>query len=395
MQTQQHTPPAAFERAILHLDLDAFFVSVALLQHPELRGKPLIIGGHSDRGVVSSCSYEARQFGVRSAMPVQSALRLCPEAIVLPTDMQAYVRHSRLVTQLIAESAPVLQKASIDEFYVDLTGMDQYFGCWKWALALRERIIRESGLPISMALSVNKTVSKIGTGEAKPNGALLIPAGTERDFLAPLPVNRMPFVGKETERKLDIRGIKTIGQLAATAPDLLERIFGKHGVDLWHRANGRDDSPVEARQEQKSMSTERTFNEDIGDANALRDRLTDLVTRLAFDLRKDQKLTACIAVKVRYPDFTTLMQQRTIPPTANDSVLLRTAREIFDKLYDARRPLRLLGVRFSELRTGSQQANLFEDTERETQLLRQLDQIRQKFGAGAVVRGVNVKKKLE
>lgn len=395
MQTQPPTPPAAFERAILHLDLDAFFVSVALLQHPELRGKPLIIGGHSDRGVVSSCSYEARQYGVRSAMPVQSALRLCPEAIVLPTDMQAYVRHSRLVTQIIADAAPVLQKASIDEFYVDLTGMDQYFGCWKWALALRERIIQESGLPISMALSVNKTVSKIGTGEAKPNGALLIPTGTECDFLAPLPVNRMPFVGKETERKLEIRGIKTIGQLAATAPDLLERIFGKHGVDLWQRANGRDDSPVEARQEQKSMSTERTFHEDISDANALRDRLTDLVTRLAFDLRKDQKLTACVAVKVRYPDFTTLMQQRTIPHTANDSVLIRTAREIFDKLYDARRPLRLLGVRFSELLTGSQQTNLFEDTERETHLLRELDQIRQKFGAGAVMRGVNVKKKPE
>ncbi|MEO6759483.1 MAG: DNA polymerase IV, partial [Saprospiraceae bacterium] len=212
---------------------------------------------------------------------------------------------------------------------------------------------------------------------------------TEKAFLAPLPVSCMPFIGKETEHKLTIRDIKTIGQLSATPVDLLERIFGVHGRHIWERANGIDDSPVEAYREQKSMSTERTFHEDIGDGQELRDRLTALVTQLAFDLRKDRKLTACVAVKVRYGDFSTFTQQRVIPMTANDSVLLRTALEIFQKLHDARRPVRLLGVRFGNLGMGNQQANLFEDTVREAQLLRELDQIRERFGSKAIVRGVN------
>ncbi len=382
-----------FDRAILHLDLDAFFVSVELLRHPELRGLPLIIGGSSERGVVSSCSYEARRFGVRSAMPVRAALRLCPEATVLRGDMEAYGKHSKIVTRLIAASAPLFEKASIDEFYVDLTGMDKYFGCWKWSLELRQRIIRETGLPLTMALSVNKTVSKIGAGEAKPNGELLIPAGTERDFLAPLPVGKMPSIGKETERKLLHLGVRTIGQLAAMPPALLERDFGKHGLYIWKRAAGEDDSPVSPYHEQKSLSTERTFHTDIGDAEQLRNRLTDLVTRLAFELRQDKKLTACVAVKVRYPDFSTFTQQRKVPLTANDSILMKAAQEIFGQLYDPHRPLRLLGVRFSDLASGNEQTNLFDNTARETDLLRQLDHIRERFGQAAVVRGVNARKK--
>lgn len=382
-----------FDRAILHLDLDAFFVSVELLSRPELKGKPLIIGGSSDRGVVSSCSYEARKMGVTSAMPVKSALRLCPEAVVIRGDMESYARHSRLVTQIIAEDAPQFQKASIDEFYVDLSGMDKYFGCWNWAQRLRRRIIEESGLPISAALSVNKTVSKIGTGEAKPNGELLIPAGTEKDFLAPLPIGRMPFVGKETERRLQLRGVYTLGELAAMDPALLERIFGKHGQQLWERANGIDDSPVESWREQKSISTERTFHEDIGDRQRLLDKLTELSTLLAYDLRHDGKSTACVAVKIRYPDFSTQTRQKTIALTANDSILIETAHELFGQVYDGRRPLRLLGVRFSELNEGSVQTNLFGDTEKETRLLAQLDKIRDKFGSKSVVRSVNSRPK--
>lgn len=382
-----------FDRAILHLDLDAFYVSVELLRHPELRGKPVIIGGSSERGVVSSCSYEARRFGVRSAMPVRAALQCCPEATVLRGDMEAYAKHSKIVTRMIAESAPLFEKASIDEFYVDLSGMDKYFGCWKWSQELRRRIMSETGLPLTMALSVNKTVSKIGAGEAKPNGELLIPAGTERDFLAPLPVGKMPSIGKETERKLAQLGIRSIGQLAAMPPALLERDFGKHGFYIWKRAQGEDDSPVSPWHEQKSLSTERTFHADIGDAQQLRDRLTDLVTRLAFELRQDKKLTACVAVKVRYPDFSTFTRQNKVPLTASDSILMKAAQEIFGQLYDHRRPLRLLGVRFSDLASGNEQTSLFDDTAREADLLQQLDKIRARFGAGAVVRGVNVKKK--
>ena len=283
----------------------------------------------------------------------------------------------------------MLQKSSIDEFYVDLTGMDQHFGCWKWSQELRQRIMRETGLPISMALAANKSVSKIATGEAKPNGEMLVPAGTEKAFLALLPVNRMPFIGKETEHKLAIRDIKTIGQLSETPVDLLERIFGVHGRHIWERANGLDDSPVESYREQKSMSTERTFHEDIGDGQELRDRLTALVTQLAFDLRQDQKLTANVAIKVRYGDFSTFTQQRKISMTANDSVLMRNAQEIFHQLHQAGRPIRLLGVRFGDLCVGNQQTNLFDDTVRETQLLAQLDHIRKRFGTKAIVRGVN------
>ena len=380
-----------FTRAILHLDLDAFFVSVELLRRPELKGKPIIIGG-SERGVVSSCSYEARKTGVHSAMPVKAALRLCPEAVVIRGDMESYGKQSRIVTKIIAESAPLFQKASIDEFYVDLSGMDEHFGCWKWAREMRQRIIKETGLPISMALSVNKTVSKIGTGEAKPNGELLIPAGTERAFLAPLPVGKMPSVGKETELRLNQLGIRTLGHLAAMSPGLLEHDLGKHGLQLWKRANGEDNNLVEPFHEQKSISTERTFFEDIGDAGQLRDKLTELVTRLAFELRGDKKLTSCVAVKIRYSDFSTFTQQRKIPRTASDSILLRTALELFDQRYDTRRPLRLLGVRFGDLVEGSEQVNLFDDTSRENQLLKELDKIRQRFGMKAVVRGTNVGK---
>ncbi|MCB0576898.1 MAG: DNA polymerase IV, partial [Saprospiraceae bacterium] len=266
---------------VLHLDLDAFFVSVELLRQPELRGKPVIVGGLSDRAVVSSCSYEARKFGVRSAMPVKAALRLCPEAVVLRGDMSAYGQHSRIVTRIIADAAPLFEKASIDEFYVDLSGMDKYFGCWKWSQALRQRIMKETGLPLTMALSVNKTVSKIGAGEAKPNGELLIPAGTERAFLAPLAVGKMPSIGRETQRKLALMGIHTLGQLAEAPAAMLEREFGKHGSYMIKKARGEDDSAVSPYREQKSISTERTFHADIGEIRQLRDRLTDLVTRLA------------------------------------------------------------------------------------------------------------------
>ena len=382
-----------FERAVLHLDLDAFFVSVELLRQPELRGKPVIVGGLSDRAVVSSCSYEARKFGVRSAMPVKAALRLCPEAVVLRGDMSAYGQHSRIVTRIIADAAPLFEKASIDEFYVDLSGMDKYFGCWKWSQALRQRIMKETGLPLTMALSVNKTVSKIGAGEAKPNGELLIPAGTERAFLAPLAVGKMPSIGRETQRKLALMGIHTLGQLAEAPAAMLEREFGKHGSYMIKKARGEDDSAVSPYREQKSISTERTFHTDIGEIRQLRDRLTDLVTRLAFELRQDRKHTACVAVKIRYPDFSTFSKQRKVPLTARDSTLMEAAQELFGELYDHRRPLRLMGVRFSDLSNGQAQAELFAENARETQLLQQLDHIRKKFGESAVVRGVNARKK--
>jgi DNA polymerase-4 len=376
-----------FNRAILHLDLDAFFVAVECLQNSALKGKPVIVGGKSGRGVVASCSYEARRFGVHSAMPMRMALRLCPDAIVVRGDMEQYSRYSALVTEVIEEEAPLFEKASIDEFYLDLTGMDRYFGCWKWSKELREKIIRETGLPISAGLSVNKLVSKVGTGEAKPNGARLVEAGIEREFLAPLSTRKLPSIGEQTYKKLSFMGVRQVGLLAQLPPSLLAREFGKHGHDIWKKANAIDDRPVEPYRERKSISTERTFQEDTIDVRFLKDQLLDMVTRLAFELRQQQKLTSCITVKLRYADFNTYTRQKKITHTANDRSLIRYARELFDQLYQRRQLVRLIGLRFSGLVHGSYQISLFEDTEEEVKLLQAMDGIRKRFGDGAIGMG--------
>ncbi len=374
-----------FARAILHFDLDAFFAAVECRDNDALKGRPLIIGGGS-RGVVASCSYEARTFGVRSAMPVKMALRLCPDAIVLRGDMERYSRASRLVTEIIAGQAPLFEKASIDEFYLDLSGMDRYIGCWKWSNELRQRIMHEAGLPISMGLSVNKLVSKVGAGEAKPNGALKIDTGVERAFLAPLPVGKLPGVGQETDRKLRLMGVRTVQILSDIPPGLLQREFGQPGLDLWRKANAEDDSPVVPFRDPKSMSSEHTFHADTTDLRRLNDQLTTLVSRLAFDLRQARKLTACVTVKIRYADFNTYTRQKRIPHTAQDVDLLRIARELFQQLYERRQSLRLIGVQFSHLVHGFPQLDLFEQTAEENQLLERLDHLRRRFGQAAVKR---------
>ncbi len=379
-----------FQKAILHLDLDAFFASVEILKNSALQGKPVLVGGTSGRGVVASCSYEARRFGIRSAMPMSMALRLCPDAVVVRGDYDEYSRRSKLITDIIDEKAPLFEKASIDEFYLDLTGMDKHFGCWKWSNELRQKIIRESGLPISLGLSVNKLVSKVGTGEAKPNGAKLVENGTEKAFLAPLPVGKLPSAGRETQQKLALMGVRTVKVLSQIPPKLLEREFGKHGISLWKKANAIDNSPVVPYHEAKSISTERTFQTDTIDVRLLHDRLTDMVSRLAFELRNQQKLTSCVTVKIRYTDFNTYTQQRTIPFTASDRALLATSKELFDKLFQRRQLVRLIGVKFSGLVHGHCQLNLFEDTGEEVRLLEQMDRIRKRFGEGAVRKAVTV-----
>ena len=375
-----------FDRAILHLDLDAFFVSVECLRNPVLKGRPLIIGGSSSRGVVASCSYEARAYGIRSAMPVKMALRLCPDVLIVKGDVEAYSKYSKLVTEIIAEDAPIFEKASIDEFYVDLTGMDKYFGCFQWSSELRERIMDHSGLPISFGLSINKLVSKVGTGEAKPNGVKMIQAGLEKSFLAPLSTVKIPSIGLATYRKLSFMGVRTIKTLSEIPAELLEREFGKHGVSLWKKANGIDHAPVVPYSEKKSISTENTFQVDTIEVNLLKDRLTRMVMKLSFELRQMPKLTSCITVKIRYSDFNTYTKQRRIPYTANDKVLIRTAHELFNKLYERRQLVRLIGVRFSSLVHGNYQISIFDDSIREINLLGQLDRIRKRFGANAVMR---------
>ncbi|MCO6491550.1 MAG: DNA polymerase IV [Phaeodactylibacter sp.] len=373
-----------FERAILHLDFDAFFVSVEQQRNSALKGKPLIIGGTGARGVVASCSYEARAYGVYSAMPIKMALRLCPEAVVLRGDMEAYSRQSKVITEIIREEAPLFEKASIDEFYLDLTGMDRHFGCWLWSKELREKIIRESGLPLSIGLSVNKLVSKVGAGEAKPNGAQLVEAGTEKGFLGPLSVRKLPSVGQATCKKLSFMGVRTVQVLSQVPPPLLQREFGKPGLSLWKKANAIDDSPVVPYTDKQSISAEQTFQEDTIDMQFLHGQLAGMVTKLAYELRQSNKLTSCIAVKLRYTDFNTFSKQRKIPYTASDSVLVQQARELLGQLYERRQLVRLVGVRISGLAPGCPQLSLFDASEKEHRLMQAMDRVRRRFGYGAV-----------
>jgi DNA polymerase-4 len=378
------------DRNIVHLDLDTFFVSVERLMNPRLNGLPVIIGGTSDRGVVASCSYEARQFGVHSAMPMKTARMLCRDAIIVRGDMDNYTRYSRAVTQIIADRSPVYEKASIDEHYIDITGMDRFFGCLAWTRELRQTIIRETGLPISVGLSVNKTVSKIATGEAKPNGELEIPQEKVRPFLNPLSIKKIPMIGDKAFRLLRSMGVDTIETLSGIPPEMIEKVLGKNGIIVWKKANGIDPTPVKPYSERKSIGSETTFESDTIDVAMIRRLIPVKVERLAFDLRKKQKLTSCVTVKIRYSNFDTHTLQQHIPYTSFDHILIKTALELFDRLYQRRMLIRLVGVKFSHLVGGVQQLDMFEDTPEMISLYNAMDQIRLKFGKKAIRRAVGV-----
>lgn len=372
------------------MDLDSFFVSVECLENSDLKDKPVLIGGSGDRGVVASCSYEARRFGVRSAMPMKLARRLCPDAIIIRGDHERYSYYSNVVTDIIRDSAPVYEKASIDEFYLDLTGMDKFFGCYKWTTELRQKIMKESGLPISFGLSQNKTVSKIATGEVKPNGQTQISYGLEKSFLAPLPVKKIPMVGEKTYsllRGLGVERVETIQQMPVT---LMENVLGESGIIIWKKANGIDNTPVEPYSERKSISTEETFQQDTIDIDMLQALLVTMTEKLAFQLRSEKKLTACITVKVRYSNFDTHTMQAAIPYTSCDHILLKKARELFTKLYNRRLLVRLVGVRFSHLVNGHYQINLFEDSEEIIRLYQAMDKMKVKYGQDALARAVSL-----
>lgn len=378
------------DQSILHLDLDAFFVAVECKLAPELRGKPLIVGGQSRRGVVAACSYEARHFGVHSAMPMHLALQLCPDAKVISGDMEAYSQQSHLVTEIIADAAPSFEKSSIDEFYIDASGMDKFFGAFRWALELRKKIIKESGLPISMAMSVNKTVSKIATGEHKPDAKHLVPAGAEKDFLAPLAVEKIPGIGAQTASFLHDMGVRTIATLRDMPLKFLISAFGKNGIALSNKANGIDHSMVVPYSEQKSISTESTFGEDTIDVKRMKSILIAMVEKVAFQLREQKKLTSCVTVKIRYSNFDTETKQIHIPYTSSDHILLQTVGQLFDKLYNRRMLIRLVGVRLSNLVHGNQQISLFDDTEEDVNLYEAMDYIKHKHGVEKLVRATTM-----
>jgi DNA polymerase-4 len=377
-------------RTIVHMDLDTFFVAVERLMNSQLIGKPVIVGGFSDRSVVSSCSYEARTYGVHSAMPMKMARMLCPDATIVRGDMEQYTKYSNMVTDVIAESAPVYEKASIDEHYLDITGMDRFFGSVKWTHDLRQRIIRETGLPISLGLSVNKTVCKIATGVAKPNGELEIPAERVIPFLGPLSISKIPGIGEKTYRLLRSMGIASIDTLSQMPPEMMIKVLGQNGLVIWKKANGIDTTPVIPYSERKSISTETTFEQDTIDIHMINELMVRMVEKIAFTLRKKQKLTSCVTLKIRYSNFDTHTVQQRIGYTSFDHVLIPVAKELFRKLYQRRMLIRLVGVKFSYLVTGVQQIDLFDQTPELINLYQAVDRMRLRYGRKSVIRAVGV-----
>jgi len=384
------------ERAIVHMDLDTFFVSCARLINTELNGVPLIVGG-GDRGVVASCSYEARYFGVRSAMPIKMAMMLCPQAKVIKGDMELFSKMSHTVTQVIEEKAPVMEKASIDEFYLDITGMDKFFGAYAWTNELSQAVTKETGLPISFALSVNKTVSKIATGEGKPKGNLEIPELMVRSFLNPLSIRKIPMLGEVTFNLLSRIGIRSIQTLSEMPAEVLQQMIGKNGIELWKKANGIDNNPVQPYRERKSISKEHTFDQDTIDIPKLKALMVNMVEQLAFQLRSEQWLTSTVTVKIRYANFDTETKQCKLPYTSADHTLTIMVMDLFKSLYQRRMRLRLIGIQLSGLVHGTYQINLFEDTIEMMGLYQAMDKVKIRFGSNAIARcaGVDLKKRIK
>ncbi|WP_036151583.1 DNA polymerase IV [Maribacter forsetii] len=373
-------------KTILHIDLDTFYVSVERLNNRELQHKPLLVGGTGDRGVVAACSYETRGFGVHSGMPMKMARELCPDAVVIRGNAGDYSKHSDIVTEIIKEYVPVFEKSSIDEFYADLTGMDRFFGCYQYASEMRKKIINETGLPISFGLSANKVVSKVATNEAKPNNQLKIDEGLEKPFLAPLSIKKIPMVGDKTYQTLRNLGLRQVRTVQEMPMEVMQRVLGANGGVIWKRANGIDNTPVIPFCERKSISTERTFNKDTIDVNRLRGILIAMTENLAYQLRRGDKLTACISVKIRYSDFNTYSKQMRIPYTSGDHILIPKILDLFKTLYNRRLLVRLIGIRFSHLVSGNYQINLFDDTEEILSLYNAMDNIRKRYGDKSVLR---------
>lgn len=382
------------EKQIIHMDQDAFFVSVEVKKDSSLIGKPVIIGGTSDRGVVASCSYEARKFGIHSAMSSRMARMLCPHAVFIRGNMDEYSKASHEITDILRARVPLIEKASIDEHYIDMTGMDRFHSTQKYAHELRELVIKETGLPISFGLSVNKTVSKMATNECKPNGELKVNQTEVRPFLNPLSIRKIPGLGEKTFVKLSDMGIKKIYTLAQIHPDQMNFLLGKSGLSLLQKAQGLDNSPVIPYMEQKSIGTQCTFHADSIDIEMINNLLTAQVMDLAFQLREKKKLTACVTVTIRYANFETETRQVAIGYTSLDSVLIATAKDLFKKMYNRRMLLRLIGVRLSNLVSGFEQIDLYSESTEQYSLVQALDKIRKRFGQGAITRAAALDIKL-
>jgi DNA polymerase-4 len=372
------------DKHIIQMDQVAFFVSVEVRKNSDLIGKPVIIGGSSDRGVVASCSYEARKFGVHSAMPSRMAKQLCPHAVFIRGNMDEYSKASHEITDILKSRVPLIEKASIDEHYIDMTGMDRFHGCMRYAHELRATVIKETGLPISFGLSVNKTVSKMATNECKPNGELNVIKPEVVPFLNPLSIRKIPGLGEKTFIRLSDMGIKKIQTLSMVSPDHMQALLGKNGLSLLQKSKGIDYSPVIPYSEAKSIGTQSTFKSDSIDIEMIGNLLVSMVMDIAFQLREQKKLCACITLTIRYSDFEDVTKQAAIPYTALDSVLIAKAKDLFRQLFQKRKLIRLVGVRLSNLVTGFEQIDLYSQSQEQISLYQALDKIRHRFGSKAI-----------
>ncbi len=383
-------------RTILHLDLDAFFVSVELLDKPELRSKPVAVGGQADsRGVIASASYEARKFGVRSALPTKRALQLCPDLILLSGNHAKYSEHSRRIMDMLRTITPQIEQLSIDEAFLDTTGTELLHGpADRLAHKLHDRVRDEFGLPCSIGVAGNKLVAKIATEKAKPNNVLIVPAGEEAAFLAPQPIRALWGVGPKTAEILKTLGIERIGQIVTARSDVLGRRLGQNGTDdLIRRARGIDDSPVESDAQAKQISQEVTFARDIADAHQLRATLLELSEGVGAHLRDSGQGARTIAIKLRYGDFTTFTRQTTLPQSVDlDQPIFETAWALFQSNWD-KRPIRLLGVAARHFAPMVQQLDLFAPRDdRQERLTHTVDEIRDKFGTSALKRASSLRR---
>jgi DNA polymerase-4 len=392
----KHAPPTAnpsdSAASILHIDMDAFFVSVELLARPELKGLPVVVGGQRDqRGVVSSASYEARRFGIHSAMPLRTAAKLCPQAIFLDGHHELYGEWSDRVAAVLARYSPVVEMASIDEAYLDLTGTERLHGP---PLAAAHKLLREitatTNLPCSGGLGATRLVAKVASDQAKPRGLVWVPPGSEESFLAPLPVRRIPGIGKVTEAALKRLGIETVGQLQIPSLDRLEESFGRWGTALYRKARGIDSYEFFVDAEAKSLSHNRTFGEDTNDLEQLQSTLSYLCQKASKRLRDAGLHARTVTLTVRFADFTTITRSHTLSePSDLDTVFLRMIRELFSSAWNGKAMLRLVGVALSSFSAGSGQLDLLDPGRREKleRLARAADRLRDRFGFSKVQLG--------
>ena len=378
-------------RTIFHLDLDAFFVSVERILDPKLNGKPVIVGGDPKygRGVVAACSYEARAYGLHSAMPIRTAYRLCPHGIYLHGHFEEYERYSQAVKNILQQYAPLVEQASIDEFYLDMTGTQIMYGSmFAFASKLQEEIWNKLGLPCSIGIGSNKTVAKIGSDCMKPKGITYIIPGMEKEFLAPMPVETIPGVGKVMKQQLNARGIYRIADITKLPSEYFSVAFGKYGVDLWRKAHGEGTEYLTIQRERKSISRETTFGKDVTSDEELKQTLFNLTGKVCQSLRKKDWVASTVEIKLRYIDFQTLVRSKTIKPTDDDKIVFETALNLLTKAKTRRVAVRLIGIGLTNFSPASEQEYLFEDYEvKRKKMLRAVTKVRDKFGYESLMFG--------